>query len=297
MPFIPLSPRVFRPVCLRHLSAAHAPACRAPGSVPRRTSLYPLSDRTSYWVDKRHASGQTGPGYQNGFNDRFRKDVVVVDDDTVVSREFCGRLSGGTGTRASTWRYWASIGQGPPSWKLGRRRVRAEGCRLRQVAVTATGRCPVMSPTVPTLSSRRGTRWRTSACRGTPDSNRRFRQSPKAEGRAGGTRRSRRLPGMRKPSRSDRALMASAWADLGSAPRTLMGRSSGTRSACSPAMYRGFCTRCERPIRTARPSSAPRATLPMTVAASRPARTDQAAASPQPPLCPGCHLEHAGECW
>jgi predicted DNA-binding transcriptional regulator AlpA len=28
-----------------------------------------------------------------------------------------------TGTPASTWRYWASIGQGPPSFKLGRRRV------------------------------------------------------------------------------------------------------------------------------------------------------------------------------
>ncbi len=28
-----------------------------------------------------------------------------------------------TGTKASTWRYWASIGQGPPSFKLGRRRV------------------------------------------------------------------------------------------------------------------------------------------------------------------------------
>lgn len=28
-----------------------------------------------------------------------------------------------TGTRASTWRYWASIGQGPPSFRLGRRRV------------------------------------------------------------------------------------------------------------------------------------------------------------------------------
>jgi prophage regulatory protein len=28
-----------------------------------------------------------------------------------------------TGTRASTWRYWASIGQGPASFKLGRRRV------------------------------------------------------------------------------------------------------------------------------------------------------------------------------
>jgi predicted DNA-binding transcriptional regulator AlpA len=28
-----------------------------------------------------------------------------------------------TGTKASTWRYWAHIEQGPASWKLGRRRV------------------------------------------------------------------------------------------------------------------------------------------------------------------------------
>jgi prophage regulatory protein len=30
-----------------------------------------------------------------------------------------------TGTKASTWRYWASLDppQGPPSFKLGRRRV------------------------------------------------------------------------------------------------------------------------------------------------------------------------------
>ncbi|WP_081292868.1 helix-turn-helix transcriptional regulator [Mycobacterium colombiense] len=28
-----------------------------------------------------------------------------------------------TGTVQSTWRYWASIGQGPASFKLGRRRV------------------------------------------------------------------------------------------------------------------------------------------------------------------------------
>lgn len=28
-----------------------------------------------------------------------------------------------TGTRASTWRYWASMGTGPASFKLGRRRV------------------------------------------------------------------------------------------------------------------------------------------------------------------------------
>jgi prophage regulatory protein len=28
-----------------------------------------------------------------------------------------------TGTPASTWRYWASIGQGPPSQRVGRRRL------------------------------------------------------------------------------------------------------------------------------------------------------------------------------
>ena len=28
-----------------------------------------------------------------------------------------------TKTKASTWRYWASIGAGPPSFKLGKRRV------------------------------------------------------------------------------------------------------------------------------------------------------------------------------
>ena len=28
-----------------------------------------------------------------------------------------------TGTKASTWRYWAHIGTGPTSFKLGRRRV------------------------------------------------------------------------------------------------------------------------------------------------------------------------------
>jgi predicted DNA-binding transcriptional regulator AlpA len=28
-----------------------------------------------------------------------------------------------TGTAASTWRYWAHIGSGPASFKLGRRRV------------------------------------------------------------------------------------------------------------------------------------------------------------------------------
>lgn len=28
-----------------------------------------------------------------------------------------------TGTKASTWRYWAHVGEGPDSFKLGRRRL------------------------------------------------------------------------------------------------------------------------------------------------------------------------------
>jgi prophage regulatory protein len=42
-----------------------------------------------------------------------------------VDREILGakELEALTGTKASTWRYWANIGQGPESFKLGRRRV------------------------------------------------------------------------------------------------------------------------------------------------------------------------------
>jgi predicted DNA-binding transcriptional regulator AlpA len=41
------------------------------------------------------------------------------------SSEFpdANRLEKATGIKASTWRYWAHIGFGPPSFKLGRRRV------------------------------------------------------------------------------------------------------------------------------------------------------------------------------
>lgn len=42
-----------------------------------------------------------------------------MDSEYVDSLE----LEALTGTKASTWRYWASIGEGPPSFKLGRRRV------------------------------------------------------------------------------------------------------------------------------------------------------------------------------
>jgi prophage regulatory protein len=42
-----------------------------------------------------------------------------MDDEFFGARE----LEKLTGTKASTWRYWASIGAGPASFKLGRRRV------------------------------------------------------------------------------------------------------------------------------------------------------------------------------
>ena len=35
----------------------------------------------------------------------------------------CVDLETLTGTKASTWRYWAMTGEGPASFKLGRRRV------------------------------------------------------------------------------------------------------------------------------------------------------------------------------
>jgi prophage regulatory protein len=49
-------------------------------------------------------------------------------DSTIADqgdRELLGArdLEALTGTKAATWRYWASIGEGPESFKLGKRRV------------------------------------------------------------------------------------------------------------------------------------------------------------------------------
>ena len=42
-----------------------------------------------------------------------------------MDREIVGalELEQLTGTKASTWRYWASIGEGPESFRIGRLRV------------------------------------------------------------------------------------------------------------------------------------------------------------------------------
>jgi predicted DNA-binding transcriptional regulator AlpA len=65
--------------------------------------------------------------------------VVVVDSEIVGALDL-ERL---TGTKASTWRYWASIGTGPASFKLGRRRVWKKSTVLtwiaEQQATTGTG--------------------------------------------------------------------------------------------------------------------------------------------------------------
>jgi prophage regulatory protein len=45
--------------------------------------------------------------------------------ETAVTSEYLDslELEELTGTKASTWRYWAMNNEGPPSFKLGRRRV------------------------------------------------------------------------------------------------------------------------------------------------------------------------------
>ena len=63
----------------------------------------------------------------------------------MVDKEFLSStdLERLTGTRASTWRYWASIGHGPDSFRLGRRRVwpraKALAWLAEQEAASGTG--------------------------------------------------------------------------------------------------------------------------------------------------------------
>lgn len=51
----------------------------------------------------------------------------------------CHALEGWTGTPASTWRYWAHIGAGPKSFKLGRRRVWRKAEVVRWLAEQEAG--------------------------------------------------------------------------------------------------------------------------------------------------------------
>jgi prophage regulatory protein len=53
------------------------------------------------------------------------REVILIRKGTDVDSELVDSLDLErlTGTKASTWRYWAMLGTGPASFKLGRRRV------------------------------------------------------------------------------------------------------------------------------------------------------------------------------
>ena len=67
----------------------------------------------------------------------------MENDDNSDEICFATGLEDMTGIKASTWRYWASIGIGPASFKLGRRRVWKKSHVLawiaEQQAATGTG--------------------------------------------------------------------------------------------------------------------------------------------------------------
>lgn len=112
-------------------------------------------------------------------------------------------------------------------------------------------------------------------------------------------------------SRSDRQLLASAWAEVARAPRARVGRSSTRSSAVFTARRAGFCARCGFDIRVGQDiryhsdftgvihdgCRAPRVTVRTPKTASRQARTTGVAVARTPELCPECHEEHAGDCW
>jgi prophage regulatory protein len=64
-------------------------------------------------------------GIAEAFADANRREAEDAARRALPATEYLDstQLEQLTGTPASTWRYWAHIGQGPASFKLGRRRV------------------------------------------------------------------------------------------------------------------------------------------------------------------------------
>ena len=113
-------------------------------------------------------------------------------------------------------------------------------------------------------------------------------------------------------SKSDIDLLRSAWAELASAPKARVGRSSLMRSACFSARFVSVCERCGSPIsvgqdiRYHRDYDGPvhagcrprQRMIPTAVGGvSGELRMARATSSRQPGLCVTCNLEHAGDCW
>ena len=117
---------------------------------------------------------------------------------------------------------------------------------------------------------------------------------------------------MRRLSRSDRKLLASAWAEVSGAPRVRYGRPSAVRSGWFPSRHEGVCGRCESAIEVGedigyhrdfdgvvhdgcRPAEVTARTGARAVSRERQGRA--AGTNRQLPVCPDCHLEHAGGCF
>lgn len=119
------------------------------------------------------------------------------------------------------------------------------------------------------------------------------------------------IPDLRRLSKYDQALLASAMRNLFRAGPAYTGRTSSTRSRVFMARYAGVCVRCECPITVGQDiryhrdhggyahqgCRAPKVTSRTAHAVVKPPRPPRARAKPQPPLCPECHTEHAGECF
>ena len=119
------------------------------------------------------------------------------------------------------------------------------------------------------------------------------------------------LPNLRRLRKYDRALLASALEELSRATPTYTGRSSSTRTRVFSARYESICERCGfqiavgQDIRYHRDFSSavhdgcrpPKVTIRTTAATAPPKRVAKTVPPQQPPLCPECHLEHAGVCW
>jgi prophage regulatory protein len=74
----------------------------------------------------------------------YRKDLTLNKEYAIsVESDYldAAYLEVLTGTKASTWRYWATTGRGPASFRLGRRRVwrRAEVLAWLAEQESATG--------------------------------------------------------------------------------------------------------------------------------------------------------------
>ncbi|MGW6624045.1 helix-turn-helix transcriptional regulator [Nocardia sp. NPDC055002] len=138
--------QIKQPVALSYSGVAPATerdAWATPGdsrATPRRQQATPTVAPANRFGDTTHAATQqhiahTAPNAPI----RTAEEKTMIHDRYLQAKD-CADL---TGIPAGTWRYWAHIGSGPRSFKLGHRRVWRESAILAWIAeqeqATATG--------------------------------------------------------------------------------------------------------------------------------------------------------------